>query len=131
MNLSKGHNYDVLKSQAKDSIDQLAEISRKRFLTGGVGMDQVYAMKLAEAKQFLTNVAQDASQFPFLMAEAQAHGTMMETEAKKIVDRALEISQKLAQIEHIRRKAKLDIDAAPNKPSAIQAVVDGWIGLHD
>jgi hypothetical protein len=126
--LTKGHDYGFIRAQAKADIDALAAKGRSRIMTHAPGMDYVYRAKLEEAKSLTADNTQSLDDFPFLTSEAQAMGIHPAELAQRIIDAARTLHERLAAIEHQRRKRKMEIDAAVDKPSAIRAVVDAWIG---
>lgn len=95
-------------------IDIAAGTARLRYITVTHGQDQIYTEKTNEAIDFITNkYPSDLSAFPFIAAEVDATGLQPQIVATIILQKRSEWIVKMAAIEKLRRKGKIDIQAAP------------------
>lgn len=101
---------EEVKQQALTDIDSVAGSTRLRYITDVPGQQAVYLVKLEQANQYL---ADPNSTVPYIQAEADALQTTLQIAAQQIVDRANLWNNIVGpQIEGIRRKNKLAVDAA-------------------
>lgn len=122
--LSKGYHWPAVKAEAKARIDKLAEIERGKWVTQVLGQEYVYAQKLREAEAYQAAEDPTAADYPFLMGEATVRDTTLKVIAATIIANNNLTNRRLATIENTRIQAKLAVDDAPNKHSAINAIVD-------
>lgn len=102
------------KLRAMAEIDIAAGTARLRYITVTHGQDQIYTEKTNEAIDFITNkYPSDLSAFPFIAAEVDATGLQPQIVATIILQKRSEWIVKMAAIEKLRRKGKIDIQAAP------------------
>lgn len=98
--------YDV----AFDVRDVLKEANIKNVET--------YTLKAIEAKEFLSDITQQETNFPILYQEVQQVGGTMENLATTVLSKFIQWKQRIGEIEGIRLKAKMDILNAIDKESA-------------
>lgn len=101
-----------IKQQALTDIDAVAGNTRLRYITDVPGQQAVYLIKLEQAKAYLQDVN---ATVPYIVAEAEVLNVSLAIAAQQIVDRANIWNNVVGpQIEGIRRKNKLAIEAATN-----------------
>lgn len=122
----------ALKAQALREVDEMAEIARLRFITGGAGQALEYQQTEVEARAFLAQPDQSIAAFPFLKAELDAieatTGQAFEPYliATNVVTQAEAWRVAGSEIKRLRRAAKLAIDAATTPEQIEQAKNIAW-----
>lgn len=119
-------NLDQVKAAISARIDDAAEACRARFITPGAGQAMTYLRKEFEARMVVSG---DASNCPFLTAEAAAIGTTVPALAAIVVAAANAWAATGAAIEAARRKAKLDVEGANNLAAIAAAAAVDWSAI--
>jgi len=88
-------------------------IARQKYITTLTGQDDVYREKISEAIAHASaNYPADLTNYPFINAEVQATGSTPQQASDSIIAARTIWTTKMAAIEQIRRKFKIDIDNA-------------------
>ena len=107
------YSIEELKTQAKYTIDRVAERSRLRYITPGSGQSQVYKEKGEEATDFIAaGYPNDLSSYPFIQAEVNATGKTRQQVADDIIAAKSVTVAVLAAIEQSRLSGKKNVDDA-------------------
>jgi hypothetical protein len=118
-----GVNLDVIKNSYAASIDADADKVRSRFITNTPGQMATYLEKEAEARRVL---ADPAASTIFLSLEAAALGIDVVELAHEVVTQADLWRPIGARIEAARRKAKVELEAAPHLAAIAAAIRIDW-----
>ncbi len=95
---------------AYNNIDQAAGKIRLNYITSAPGQTEIYLEKTEEAIDYtVAGYPEDASMYPFVIAEANASGISCQDAAKLIIQKKSQWIIKAAAIEEVRRKGKLTI----------------------
>jgi len=118
-----GIDIPIIKASYAASIDQDADKVRSMFITNTPGQMATYLEKEVEARRVL---AHDDGPTIFLDAEAEALGMSVASLAMEIVAQADQWRPIGARIEAARRKAKVDVAAAPHLAALADAAKIDW-----
>lgn len=110
----------AVRTKLKESVDAMAEVARSRFVTPGAGQALAYMRKEAEARELLQR---GGTPGPHIAAEAAVLGVSAVTAAAEIVARADAFARVSAEIEAIRRSAKIAVDQAGTVADARRALL--------
>jgi hypothetical protein len=95
---------------ALSNIDQAAGIVRLKYITSAPGQTEIYLEKTEEAIDYtVAGYPEDASSYPFIVAEANASGITCREAAEMIIKKKSLWLGKAAKIEEVRRTGKITI----------------------
>ena len=129
---SKNYDYDAIRASTKALIDIGAEARRQDFVVvydaSITTIDERYEEALRGVKAQSSGTPRDPEDYPMLTEEiGVVYGTLDEV-INAAYGETASLWQVLKEIEAVRLQAKLDVDAAPNEKSTIEALADiDWI----
>lgn len=111
---------EYIKQNYKALIDDTAKNVRYKHMT--LNMDDIYREKAAQAIEYAAaNYPSDTSSYPFVQAEANATGDTPQYAADSIISARQKWMEKMADIEEVRRRGKVEIDIAITEKEIISA----------
>lgn len=120
----KSADYDLNthKDIARDQIDQVAEMVRLKYITGGAGQAMAYQEKGEEAADYVAaNYPADLSGYPWMQAEVNATGKTASQAADDILAQKAAWISIGAQIEQQRLYGKEEVSNATTVNDVITA----------
>lgn len=115
-----------IKTKLKAMIDDEAETTRLRYITGGAGQAMTYQQKAAEAAACLAEVNPQADDYPLLAAEIGITAETLLGVAQVVFEAHQGWRQVGSMIEALRLGAKQAVDAADTVEAAQIAAQVAW-----
>ncbi len=103
----------IHQAEAKETIDETAEVARTRYITSGSGQAIVYQEKAKDAEKYKENgYPSGMLTYPWVKAESDAMGVTPTVAANTILNQRDAWVVKGVEIEKLRRYWKLEVDNA-------------------